>query len=165
MRFVLLIAALFLLLGCTQTAPANLSGNQTPPANPPPVQPPPALPPPVQPPPEPPPVSGNITDTMQNTSNQSNETVPQSKPKGLLFGDRKYLLVLDDVSVIPNSDEPCGIFSLRNATDYSTYEKMFICPPESQEWTSPDNHTYRIKVIKVAGYSGGANWVEVIIYG
>lgn len=164
MRFIFALIALSLLLGCAMTPPAgqNQSPPAAPPASPPPQPPaaPPASPPPTPPPPEPPPVSGNITD---NQTNQTNET---AKPKGLVFGSGKYMLVLDDVSIIPNSEEPCGIFSVRNATDYSTYEKMLICPPESQEWTSPENHIYRIKVLKVAaGYSGQENWVEVIIYG
>jgi hypothetical protein len=112
------------------------------------------------------PANETLNGTAGNETAQSPGEPPPERPEGLLFAEGKYLLVLDDVSVIPSSEEPCGIFSIRNATDYSVYEKMLICPPDSQTWTSPDNHIFRIKVIKVAaGYSGGGNWVEVIIYG
>lgn len=165
----LLSVGLLLVSGCIQQPQENQT-NQTPPVMGPANQSPPAAPPNVTPPQAPPEITGNITEQpppVQNGTNQTgNGTAAPQNPKGLLFGDGKYLLVLDDVSVIPSSEEPCGIFSIRNATDYSVYEKMLICPPESESWTSPENHIYRIKVLKVAaGYSGGGSWVDVIIYG
>ena len=168
MRVLALLFLGFLLLsGCAQQA------GEAPPPPAPPAQAPPAAPPPANatPPPVPPEVGGNITEqpppnvTNESGNGTANETEPEEL-EGLLFGNGAFKLVLDDVSVVPVSEDPCGIFSVRKASDDSIYEKMLICPGDSQTWTSPDDHVYRIKVIKVAaGYSKGGNWVEVIIYG
>ena len=121
-------------------------------------------------------ISGNITETPESPTpnititNQTDPEEPQTpevppeeipeKPKGLAFGG-KYLLVLDDVSIIPTSDEPCGIFSILDSSDYSVLEKEIICPGESKMFSG-----YRIFVVKVAaGYTGGGNWADVRIYG
>lgn len=101
----------------------------------------------------------------QNVSNDTDaagppepEPLPET-PAGLRFGG--YLLVLDDVSVIPTSDEPCGIFSILDASDYSVLDKEIICPGESKMYAG-----YRIFVVKVAaGYAGAENWADVRIYG
>ncbi|MDD5172446.1 MAG: hypothetical protein PHF60_05420, partial [Candidatus ainarchaeum sp.] len=75
-------------------------------------------------------------------------------------------LVLDDISLIPTSSEPCGIFSVRSGSDGAILDKMLICPGESQNWVSPDGDGYRIFVVKVAaGYGGQEKWAKVIIYG
>ncbi len=114
--------------------------------------------------------SGNAT-TSNQTSNQttnytstSNTTVP-AKPAGLPFPDSSYSLFLDDVSLVPTSSEPCGIFSIRDSNN-SIMDKLLICPPESADWTSPEGHLYRIRVDEVAaGYTMQTNWAKVEIFG
>jgi hypothetical protein len=82
----------------------------------------------------------------------------------LAFAGGNYTIMLDDVSIIPVSTEPCGIFSLHEK-DGSLIEKLLICTGESEYWQSPGGGTYRIHVLKVAaGYSGN-KWAQVIVYG
>ncbi|MFN7991104.1 MAG: hypothetical protein U0R44_03005 [Candidatus Micrarchaeia archaeon] len=84
---------------------------------------------------------------------------------GLPFAGGKYRIVLDDVSTIPTSAEPCGIFSITDQTG-SVLEKMLICPPDSETWTDQDGRTFRIRVLKVAaGYSHQVTWAQVIVVG
>ena len=156
MKVVFLLMALLLISGCTQKAPENVTENETPFKTPPmhfnrsPLPQPPQVPANVTPPPPP-----------ANESPPANETPPEEPEpsKGWHFGP--HILVLDDVSVIPNSDEPCGIFSIRDASDDTVLDKKIICPGESAYWAG-----YRIFVVKVAaGYSGGENWADVRIYG
>lgn len=106
-----------------------------------------------------PPGNGTEEPPQADASNDTDvEPLPQA-PAGLRFG--KYLLVLDDVSIIPTSDEPCGIFSILDASDYSVLDKEIICPGESKMYAG-----YRIFVVKVAaGYAGAGNWADVRIYG
>jgi hypothetical protein len=103
----------------------------------------------------------NISN-QTNASNFSNVSAPA--PSGIPFGDG-YLLVLDDVSVT-GPDSPCGIFSVRHAADSSVISNLMICQGESGYWTSPENHRYRIWVIKAAaGYTGSSAWADVRIFG
>ena len=156
MKAVILLMALLLVSGCLQPAPQNMTENETPPFKTPPMhfnRSPLPQPPQVPPAPPPPPVN-------QTPANQTPPTEPEPEPPaGWHFGP--HILVLDDVSVIPNSDEPCGIFSIRDASDDTVLDKKIICPGESAYWEG-----YRIFVVKVAaGYSGGENWADVRIYG
>ncbi|HSB46370.1 MAG TPA: hypothetical protein VLD37_00010 [Candidatus Bilamarchaeum sp.] len=165
------LALLVLLFGCISetnpaanvTHPANVSpSNTTPPAN-------------TSANVTPPPIAGNITEAPKPSTNQtapendSNVTPPPPAPEnppGLAFGGGRYLLVLDDASVVPSSKEPCGIFSIRLAEDYSLLDKTIICPGESFVWRDESGHAFRIFVVKVAaGYSGTGSWVDVRIYG
>jgi hypothetical protein len=166
LAFVLLILA----FGCISQSNENLTNktnetktNITPPVSPPPAQ-------EIS--------SGNITESptpplpvnTTNQTNQTNQTAPEVPPepekKGLAFGGGRYLLVLDDASLVPTSEEPCGIFSIRLASDYSVLDKTIICPGESDTWFDEAGHGYRIFVVKVAaGYSGSGSWADVRIYG
>ena len=116
-------------------------------------------------------ISGNETGNpasqapSDQTTNQSAPVVSPQIPEGILFGNSSYLLVLDDVSVVPVSDEPCGIFSIRHSADGSVIEKLFICPGDSQYWTSEEGNSYRIYVVKVAaGYTQEEKWAKVLIF-
>ncbi len=170
MRIVIIALAMLLLLGCIQQPrenPAPASGspnasvqvqNQTPPAQ-------------------------NITPgeavinesniTAQNAStasvsNMSNGTIPNATANAtvqrpaLPFGN--YSLVLDDVSIVPSSSEPCGIFSI-TALNGSVMDRFVVCPPQSRTWIAPDGHAYRIFVKKVAAGYGGVEWADVTIFG
>lgn len=118
--------------------------------------------------------SMNLTNQSMNQSqgsqsgNATNSTAPANettKPAGLPFPGSNYSLFLDDVSLVPTSSEPCGIFSIRDASS-SILDKLLICPPESQDWTSPEGHLYRIRVDEVAaGYTMQTNWAKVEIFG
>jgi len=171
MRLVLLVFAI-LLAGCVTQETAGNSSNLTgqpsisPPANDSQA---------AMPPPE---TSGNITAIPDETPAQNetpqappiNET-PQNPepeiprpPEGLAFANSSYVIALDDVSLVPTSAEPCGIFSLW-AANGTLVEKMFICPGQSEMWDSPDGGSYRILVLKVAGGYTGHKWAQVIVYG
>src|SRR5262249_40849415 len=107
----------------------------------------------------------NSTSSSNATTSTTNQTVPPKAPEGLEFPGSNYSLVLDDVSVIPSSSGPCGIFSVRDPSGI-ILDKLLICPPESDTWRSPEGHLYRIRVDEVAaGYSGGGNWAKVEIFG
>ncbi len=112
------------------------------------------------------PENGTANNTAPSPGNGTNaSSANQTVPSGLRFPDSSYTLVLDDVSLIPNSQGPCGIFSIRDQNG-SIMDKMLICPPESVYWTAPDGHLYRIRVEKVAaGYSTQENWAQVSIFG
>jgi hypothetical protein len=98
-------------------------------------------------------------------NNETQNPEPVKPPDGLVFGNGSYVLAFDDASVIPASSEPCGIFSLW-AANGSLIEKMFICPGESEIWRSPDDSSYRIRVVQVAApYSGSGAWAKVIVFG
>ena len=113
------------------------------------------------------PQPGNQTNQSASNENPPEETPPQPAiPQGLAFGNGSYLLVLDDVSIIPTSSGPCGIFSVRLASDGSVLDKMLICTGESENWVSPDGGSHRILVVNVAaGYGGQEKWAKVMIYG
>ncbi|MEW6723052.1 MAG: hypothetical protein AB1324_07350 [Candidatus Micrarchaeota archaeon] len=92
--------------------------------------------------------------------------VESQMPKGIIFGGGRFSLVLDDISVVPVSDEPCGIFSVRDAYSGEILDKMLICPGDSQNWAAPEGKIYRILVTKVAaGYTFEEKWAKVYIYG
>ncbi|MFH0884696.1 MAG: hypothetical protein V1861_03220 [Candidatus Micrarchaeota archaeon] len=119
--------------------------------------------------------AANATNASDNQGGNNTTTVapipperpPQpEKPEGLLFANGSYSLALDDVSVIPTSEEPCGIFSIRHPANGTVIEKFFLCPGESQNWESPEGGSYRILVVEVAaGYTKEAKWARVIIFG
>jgi hypothetical protein len=171
MRSILLVFAI-LLAGCITPEAARNDSNQS-------VLPTPQIPAPEaqvsQPIPE---TSGNISALPDETipKNETPESPPinetpqnpmpetQTPPEGLAFGSNRYIIALDDVSLVPTSAEPCGIFSLRMA-DGSLIEKMFICPGQSEMWDGPDGGSYRILVVKVAGGYTGHKWAQVIVYG
>ena len=108
--------------------------------------------------------STNISASNQtaNITASNESTTANSTPLGLVFGDGKYSIVLDDVSLTGNV--PCGIFSIRE--NNSIIDKMVICQSESQIWVGPDGHRFRIRADKVAaGYTGQAMWAQVEIFG
>ncbi len=171
MRLILLVFAI-MLAGCVTQETAENSSNLTDP---------PSISPPANdsqiavPPPE---TSGNISiipdetplqnETPEapqiNVTPQNTEPAPPKPPEGLAFANNSYVIALDDVSIVPTSAEPCGIFSLW-AANGSLIEKMFICPGQSEMWVSPDGGSYRILVVKVAGGYTGHAWAQVIVYG
>jgi hypothetical protein len=103
--------------------------------------------------------------TVNETFNESVKGIPEDSQDGTLFGDGKYLLVLEDV-VLPRYDATCGAFSVQYAENSSELTKLLICEGKSQYWVSPDGYEYRIKVVAVAaGYSANARWADVRIYG
>lgn len=98
----------------------------------------------------------NITQVPEKVSNETAE------PEGIRFG--QYYLVLDDV-VLPAYDSTCGAFSVIGQNG-STLDKLLICEKNSKNWVSPEGHSYRILVVKLAaGYTHQAAWADVRIYG
>ncbi len=190
MRLLVLAFILALMLsGCLQQPEPATPQNATPP-QPQPIPPSGNLTPPAQnqtsgnisqaPLPQPPPANitlnqtgnqsqgnkgGNATTSNQTFNQTTNGTSASNAPAGLPFPDSNYSLFLDDVSLVPTSSGPCGIFSIRDQSQ-SILDKMLICPPESADWTSPEGHLYRIRVDEVAaGYTMQTNWAEVEIFG
>ncbi len=134
----------------------------------------------------------NANETAQNqTSPSAPEPAPQ-EPEGILFAGGKYSLVLDDISIVPENDKPCGIFSIRDtnrarARNESTENvsgpdpvarpatedptdtilgKMVICKDQSRYWTDPNGNRYRILILDIApGYTQESKWARAIIYG
>jgi hypothetical protein len=169
----IILAMILLAFGCVSAPSENITNekNVSPPLNVPPENLTPITSGNITETPEPPPPNLTNQNNITNQTNKTGETnapvvpgVPPAeipeRPKGLAFGG-KYLLVLDDVSIIPTSDEPCGIFSILDSSDYSVLDKEIICPGESKMFSG-----YRIFVVKVAaGYSGQGNWADVRIYG
>ncbi len=112
-----------------------------------------------------PPPANSTNNTVPSPGADNTSSANQTVPAGLQFPESNYTLVLDDVSLVPNSQSPCGIFSIRDANN-SILDKMLICPPDSEYWTAPDGHLYRIRVEQVAaGYSTEQNWAQVSIFG
>lgn len=180
MRLLAIIALALLLSGCTSQNAASPQANSTPNTPPQVNQSEPAAPEQnlssgnITKNPAPPPsalnqtnstnVSNSINSSVSTPSNATNSTVPQ-RPSGLDFAGGNFTLVLDDVSLVPNAQGPCGIFSIRDRNG-SIIDKLLICPPESQDWVAPGGHLYRIRVEKVAaGYSTRENWAQVSIFG
>ena len=171
MRLILLVFAI-MLAGCVTQETAENSSNLT-------------MPPSISPPANDSQIAMPHLETSGNISAIPDETIPQNEtpesppinetpqnpepqiprpPEGLSFANNSYVIALDDVSLVPTSAEPCGIFSLWTANG-SLIEKMFICPGQSEMWDSPDGGSYRILVIKVAGGYTGHKWAQVIVYG
>jgi hypothetical protein len=173
MRIVLIALSVLLLLGCIRQPPEN-----PPPASYPANASASSQPPPAQniTPGESVINESNITARNASTgsvSNLSNGTLPPAplpdattnatvQRPALPFGN--YSLVLDDVSVIPSSSEPCGIFSI-TAVNGSIADRFVVCPRQSRTWIAPDGHAYRIFVKKVAAGYGGVEWADVTIFG
>lgn len=97
-------------------------------------------------------------DSANGTAN------PAPEQDGLSFGNGSYFIALDDVSLVPTSQEPCGIFSL-HSSEGELLDKLFICPGQSETWEGPDGASFRILVVKVAGGYAGTKWAQVIVYG
>jgi hypothetical protein len=115
--------------------------------------------------PEQAPAPENTTAPFPQENGSAQPASPAEAP-GLEFGNGSYRIVLEDLSVIPASEEPCGIFSIRSAGSGDVLEKIFICPGDSQQWVGPDNHSFRILVVETAaGYTKEARWARVIVYG
>ncbi len=187
MRLLVLAVIALMLSGCLQQPEPAPPGNATTP-QPQPAPPPANATPPAQnqtsgnisQAPLPQPIPANITPNQTGNQSQGNQngsatnqtfnqttnyTSASNAPEGLPFPDSNYSLFLDDVSLVPTSSEPCGIFSIRDRNQ-SILDKMLICPPESADWTSPEGHLYRIRVDEVAaGYTMQTNWAKVEIFG
>jgi hypothetical protein len=109
----------------------------------------------------------NITAQNPGAGNASSITFPNATANAtaqrpaLPFGN--YSLVLDDVSIVPSSSEPCGIFSI--TANGTVVDRFVICPRQSRTWVAPDGHAYRIFVKKVAAGYGGDEWADVTIFG
>lgn len=110
---------------------------------------------------------GNTSVDMDEenfTINNTSEGTKNKTLEGLVFGEGDYILVLDDLSL--DKPEPCAIISIYDSNTQEQLEQAKICPGEEYYWTSPENHVYRIVVIETAaGYSYGAAWANIIIYG
>lgn len=168
MRIMLIVLATLLLLGCIQQPPVNPAPNATAPEQN-------QTPPPhqnetgVENVPQNESVINESSITAQNLSagNASNITFPNATANAtaqrpaLSFGN--YSLVLDDVSIVPSSSEPCGIFSI--TANGTAVDRFVACPRQSRTWIAPDGHAYRIFVKKVAAGYGGYEWADVTIFG
>ena len=100
----------------------------------------------------------NATQELIQNNTEQNLTL-----EGLEFGEN-YILVLDDLSL--DKPEPCAIVSIYNLESEENLQQAKICPGEEYYWTSPEGHKFRIVVIETAaGYSYGAGWANIIIYG
>ena len=100
----------------------------------------------------------------ESSFNQSEEDIVENLTlEGLEFGE-SYVLVLDDLSL--DKPEPCAILSIYELESKENIQQVKICPGEEYYWTNPEGQQYRIKVIETAaGYSYGAGWANIIIYG
>lgn len=109
----------------------------------------------------------HVNQTCNQTIDKSNLSEPPvSEPEGILFANKSYLLVLDDVSVPTSAKGSCGIFSVKYPSNLSVVDRFIVCSGESQYWVSPEGKSYRMVVVEVAaGYTKDVNWAEVIIYG
>jgi len=120
-------------------------------------------------------VSANLTPIMPPANATANETIPAPQYNatgtnqtqnltGILFGEGRYLLVIEDMTV-PDG-EACALMSVAYASNSSVITKLDICPGESQNWVSPEGRVFRIAVYKTAaGYTGAGKWAQVAIYG
>ncbi len=109
------------------------------------------------------PGNGTLSNaTLPNVTGPSAPENATARRPVLPFGN--YSLVLDDVSIIPSSSEPCGIFSIV-AGNGPVMDRFVICPRQSRTWVAPDGHAYRIFVKKVAAGYGGVEWADVTIFG
>lgn len=100
--------------------------------------------------------------TLPNVTGPSAPENATAQRPVLPFGN--YSLALDDVSIIPSSSGPCGIFSI-SAGNGSVMDRFMVCPRQSRTWIAPDGHAYRIFVKKVAAGYGGVEWADVTIFG
>jgi len=104
----------------------------------------------------------NLTanQTVPETRYNATKTNETQNITGIPFGEGRYLLVFEDVSV-PDG-EACALMSVDYASNHTGLAKLEICPGESQEWTSPEGRTFRIAVYKTAaGYTGAGKWAQV----
>ena len=92
-----------------------------------------------------------------------NETMDESgEIDGILFGEGKYLLILDDA--VWYGGRACAAIDITYVNGTSI-KRDVICPTQDYYWIAPDRHKFRIKVVEVAaGYSGEA-WADISIYG
>lgn len=110
-------------------------------------------------------ISENITlNETTNTTLENNTGNEEIELEGITFGNEKYIIVLDDLSL--DKPESCALVSIY---DYETQERLQqakICPGEEYYWTSPEGHKFRIVVLETGpGYGYGTTWASIIIYG
>lgn len=106
--------------------------------------------------------TANITTTINNVTYEENKTTEEKTYEGLTFNG--YILVLEDVSL----DEPeyCALLKVYDAQTMKGLEQMKVCPGSDYLWTSPNGKHYTIRILKaVAGYSGGAMWADILLFG
>lgn len=109
-------------------------------------------------------IENNITNNSIENITENVEEIKNKTLEGLLFGNEKYILVLDDLSL--DKPESCAIVSIYEKDTQERLEQAKICPGEEYYWTTPEGKTYRIVVIETApGYTQGATWARIIIYG
>jgi Skp family chaperone for outer membrane proteins len=119
----------------------------------------------------------NQTQSKQQTSQTAankpadqptNETIEKVLEKdtgknrtSFLFGNGKYMLVLDDVVI--SEGVSCAAISIKYA-DGRFIKKDLMCPNSDYTWTDPNRETYRIRIFSAgAGYQGGA-WADAGTY-
>jgi len=112
--------------------------------------------------------AGTANASAQGNGNAAvNATVPvngTANASGILFGEGRYALTIDDLTV-PDG-EACAIMSISYSSNRTTLTRLVLCPGESQNWIDPGGRVFRIRVLKTAaGYSGGAGWAQVDVFG
>lgn len=106
-----------------------------------------------------------VNETAEKIINETiNETMDEVEKEisGILFGDGKYLLILEDA--VWQEGEACAAVDIAYVNGTSI-KKDVVCPMVDVYWTAPDGHRFRIRITEVAaGYTGKA-WAKVFIYG
>ncbi|MEM2948429.1 MAG: hypothetical protein QXY05_01680 [Candidatus Anstonellales archaeon] len=110
--------------------------------------------------------AADLNTTNQTFENESYAENGEAKIDGTYFGNDRYCLVLRDISMQRNEIGYCALFEIILVENYTTLQKLQVCPGDDATWISPEGKQYRIKVIDTAaGYSGAARWAKVIVYG
>lgn len=155
--FMLLLAAFF---GCLaqpeqpETLPDNITENITEPEN---ITEIPEIPENVSEIPE------NITEneTVEELTIEVTDQPPEENITGTVFGDGKYVLILDDV--VFYGDDACAAITIAYANG-TAIKKDVVCPPGDMSWTSPEDERFRIRVTEAAGGYTGTKWAKIIIF-
>lgn len=105
----------------------------------------------------------NLTTELVNTTNISeNKTQTEKEVNGIQFG--KYILILEDVTVVGSND--CAVVQFFDISTMESLKKDIICKGKDYYWTAPDKHKYRFLITEIAaGYLNNAVWAKVYIYG
>ena len=111
-------------------------------------------------------IESNITNATLNES-EMQETNESEEIHGLLFGEERYLLLLDDI--VLDASKPGGACAAIKIYELETSELVGqeeVCKESDITWVSPEGRTFRIRLLEIApGYTQTAKWARFIVFG
>ncbi len=92
---------------------------------------------------------------------------PEEKITGLIFGNEKYVLLLNDIALDTSAaGGACALIEIVEIESEQSLQKGKVCKGTDFAWDSPEEKRFKIRLVDIAaGYSGEAKWANFLIFG